>query len=89
MTVTESFLVGFSPTSHPRLANDKGFATVCLFLTAMGASIMWQNKSKVEKRKRGQEGLVSGLLEKTARKVQSVTLSRGKANDSYVRERSP
>ena len=31
-TVTESFLVGFSPTSYPRFANDKGFATVCLFL---------------------------------------------------------
>ena len=31
-TVTESFLFGFSPTSHPRLANDKAFATVYLFL---------------------------------------------------------
>ena len=48
-----------------------------------------QNKSKVENKKRGQEGWVSGLLEKTARKVQTVTLSSGKANDSYVRERSP
>ena len=28
MTVTESFLFGFSPTSHPRLANYKAFATV-------------------------------------------------------------
>ena len=27
-TVTESFLFGFSPTSHPRLANYKAFATV-------------------------------------------------------------
>ena len=27
-TVTESFLVGFSPTSHPRFANYKAFATV-------------------------------------------------------------
>ena len=26
--VTESFLFGFSPTSHPRLATYKAFATV-------------------------------------------------------------
>ena len=31
MTVTESFLFGFSPTSQPRLANDKGFAMVFFF----------------------------------------------------------
>ena len=31
------------------------------------------------KRKRGQEGWVSGLLEKTARTVQTATLSSGKA----------
>ena len=31
-TVTESFLFGFSPTSHPRLANYKAFATVHLLL---------------------------------------------------------
>ena len=30
--VTESFLLGFSSTSHSRLANETGFATVCLFL---------------------------------------------------------
>ena len=28
---TESFLFGFSPTSHPRLANNKAFVTVYLF----------------------------------------------------------
>ena len=50
---------------------------------------MWQNKSNMEKERRGQEGWVSGLLEKTARKVQTVTLSSGKANDGCVRERSP
>ena len=27
--MTESFLFGFSATSHLRLANDNGFATVC------------------------------------------------------------
>ena len=31
-TVTESFLVGFSPKSRSRLAKEKGFATVCLYL---------------------------------------------------------
>ena len=31
-TVTESFLFGFSPTSHPRLANYKAFATVYFVL---------------------------------------------------------